>query len=951
MSRVAGRVEDFGLIGSFLEKHLVQENVNDLLCASTNSQWETVSSLQMTDYMEAISTSILVCNYPYHIHFNFGLLKYILYNSFYVAESFYAKGDFNQPQRDLVGSRVIKGVFRGLFPPKPFDQAEVKANLHVTGVLCDLKIESERMFVDACAVLADSGGAYEDQAVSIVLYGCTLAHWGWREPFRLARFLVMNPKEAKALSCLLKGLGWNGVQEGAVLCEANVLAGRGVGTVDLEHEASYRCKADEVRAGTYNPDEATLRLAIRAVLTEEIDRNHLVYEDEETWWSRRWLWCANGSHNRTAEAHATGVDSIIPDIVQRPTRQNFVAAKDKCSVGQWNGRVVATASTKYEHGKTRALFSCDTASYIAFERVLRPVEKAWRGVSAVLSPGEVGNYGMCERVRDMRSSGGVSVMLDYDDFNSQHSTRSMQMLFDELFLYIQEDCGLKERIISFFENTWLYYKGRCYGQSSGTLMSGHRATSFVNTVLNRAYLLVAYPELNKLRSIHVGDDVFIAAPDSGVAAAVLDAVGASGVRMNPTKQSIGRGVSEFLRMAIGADGTYGYVARSIASIISGNWVSEKRLSLDEAMNSLVNSSWSMINRGSGEKAVGCIVSAVLAHFSIEERVDEDYEAAVNRVVRDAKLDVSAIPAHLRDILFVGDIMDDVRHAQHAQNSLTIPQNRKLVAAVCNAGKAQLSDEVMAALAAKISPDDPQVALSCLVECRRLSKRYLSKSGLVLSSTGGGDKLSARRWLRDALTGVVGFREGPARQSSFVEMKIDLEPVGRRLSEPLKDKLVGLPQHSVDAYLREHVSRVEREAIASSSVDIVSKMKEAVYSKSFESAELHTPSWRMVSKRMWLFRQDQKSVSSSEIQRRPEEGGVLGRYPLLAFVKHALDKETLRDLVMIAGGDSRASDIRKEAWGPGTRGMVVVGSCVRSDAMSWSRRGTEMFLHMTWNMFF
>ncbi len=37
-------------------------------------------------------------------------------------------------------------------------------------------------------------------------------------------------------------------------------------------------------------------------------------------------------------------------------------------------------------------------------------------------------------------------------------------------------------------------------------MSGHRATTFINTVLNEAYILCAVPKVEEYR-LHVGDDV------------------------------------------------------------------------------------------------------------------------------------------------------------------------------------------------------------------------------------------------------------------------------------------------------------------------------------------------------------------------------------------------------------------------------------------------------------
>jgi len=98
---------------------------------------------------------------------------------------------------------------------------------------------------------------------------------------------------------------------------------------------------------------------------------------------------------------------------------------------------------------------------------------------------------------------------------------------------------------------------------------------------------------------------------------LLTEISTSGLAMNPTKQSVGFLSSEFLRVATGRHASYGYGARSIASLVSGNWVNVKALGPLEAITSVVGTCWAICNRFQSKTAVTLCASAVRSRAKLK----------------------------------------------------------------------------------------------------------------------------------------------------------------------------------------------------------------------------------------------------------------------------------------------------------------------------------------------
>jgi hypothetical protein len=241
---------------------------------------------------------------------------------------------------------------------------------------------------------------------------------------------------------------------------------------------------------------------------------------------------------------------------------------------------------------------------------MKPVEKSWKNRRAILDPGGLGTWKVGKRIRHMRKNGPINVMLDYDDFNSRHRLEFMAAVLEELCEHTGYDQELGAKLVGSLYDGTLSAGGTVLGRIAGTLMSGHRCTTFFNTVLNEAYIRYAFPRLDELQSMHVGDDVYISAPSYAIAQEVLACCEAAGLAMNPLKQSVGVYCAEFLRVAYGSGCARGYAARSVATCVNGNWVSDVRLNAEEGLKSIIGHAWTLCNRTANPELGAMLVSSV-----------------------------------------------------------------------------------------------------------------------------------------------------------------------------------------------------------------------------------------------------------------------------------------------------------------------------------------------------
>ncbi|AIW58883.1 RNA-dependent RNA polymerase [Eimeria tenella RNA virus 1] len=533
-----------------------------------------------------------------------------------VPESYLAEVAERISPRDVLSELIardssiaLRQELGRLFPRKRDPQSGRKANIYLDCLLADIRDIDPASHRQLCMMLsaAPPGAIHEDQVCNALIYAYSL--WRGREALLGAFCILVNLAEGgerlKHLSDILKASGSNTVFEWAQLCELNCLLGRGVGDTDLWSDAERRTRPEKDME--VELDRRRLSDAINAVLAEELGDEPLHADPIQDYWDRRFEWCVAGSHNHTTNAEGAFADvpATGPGGV-RMTRRMAMEHVDENALVTWDGHVQVSVVPKLEQGKTRAIYSCNTVSYAAFGRILRPAENRWAGRRVILDPGAGGNYGMFRRIRKAWPRAlGTALMLDYSDFNSQHTLAAQELvvkLLCDRFTNLEPDYS--ELLVSSLHKMDIYVHGKLVGRARRSLMSDHRGTSFINSVLNAAYIRYVLGEerYRKMQSFHVGDDVLMFCKDSVEAYGVIGAMEDAGFHLQRSKQSVGSKGFEFLRMAGTRSLAHGYVARSIASLVSGNWTTDWTYDPVATMHSFVQQARSLMNRSGNVSA-------------------------------------------------------------------------------------------------------------------------------------------------------------------------------------------------------------------------------------------------------------------------------------------------------------------------------------------------------------
>ncbi|AJA41109.1 RNA-directed RNA polymerase [Phomopsis vexans RNA virus] len=503
------------------------------------------------------------------------------------------------------------------FPPKNYAMAIEKANIYVDEIARDMYKHTPTELLRAGPYLRRlrDKGVTHDQAAGFLLYAATLSRW-CPHAYEWAYYAITDPAAAKEVSDYLKAVGANSSSYGALLVETDTLQGRGVPGTDLPSDSAKRCNLAALKEDMLAElDPVALRSAVRRVLRHELrhrDGNYaLDFPTLEEHWSSRWSWAVNGSHSSMVSKTVPMV-GVRGKHVHKYHRRAWLESVRDDPRPNWEGKTFVSCNPKLECGKTRAIYACDTVSYLAFEHLMAPVERAWQGRRILLNPGKGGSIGLAERVKRCRDRSGVSMMLDYTDFNSHHTTSAQQILIEETCALTGYPPDLTAKLVRSFELQDIYLSGKRVGRSAGTLMSGHRCTTYINSVLNMAYLMVVLGEdfVLERQSLHVGDDVYLGARDYPDAGHIITEVMRSPLRMNKSKQSVGHVGTELTRVASNKRDSFGYLARATANLIAGNWYSDSVMDPLEGFTTMLAGCRTLANRGHGMKAPLLLESAV-----------------------------------------------------------------------------------------------------------------------------------------------------------------------------------------------------------------------------------------------------------------------------------------------------------------------------------------------------
>ncbi len=506
---------------------------------------------------------------------------------------------------------------RKLFPLKQVAAAVTKTNLFFRDVADDLTSLISVKYVCMIANICKFYLFTNDQATGILIWMYALIRNNLLTPsnFVLAmRLIKMVAAGDKSLTEFLKMAGFTDVRV-ASLVEYNVLLGSGL-SMDLKEDAVRRIVGAQVKDDAVYLDAAKLRWALEKVKAEEMPLLPKGLDAEEHF-RNRWEWTVNGAHNSRIEKWM-GI-TMPRGFKNGIHRKVFFENIDYEDLLDWDGRCYASAALKpNDKGKARAIYSMDSRHYFYADTLVRPVEKIWNNNNVILNPGNLDE----ERVREWflaRVGKGLFVCADFKDMNALHTLESMKMVCEVMFA--SADKRVLAPFLASFDKTEVYVEGECLGVLRSGLMSGTRLTAFMNSVLNRAYFYYIYgDEFSKWDALHVGDDVVFFVKDSLLGgrdeAWFKSTLEESGFGFQPNKQSIGRHHIEFLRIHHRQDFSCGYLNRSISGLVSGNWVGEARLRLNEAVEAYYAHAYRLYMRSGGLDLGKMMITTVMRRLGM-----------------------------------------------------------------------------------------------------------------------------------------------------------------------------------------------------------------------------------------------------------------------------------------------------------------------------------------------
>jgi hypothetical protein len=378
--------------------------------------------------------------------------------------------------------------------------------------------------------------------------------------------------------------------------ECDVLVNRMEGTPDWEAEREHRLHPDLARVSAEEAYTTAFNLFRD---TDETKKKPMRY-DWEKFWDARWQWSASGSvHSQYAE----DLKYVMP---QRELKNKFITLINHPDVKltHFTSRqpsLHAWSSVKYEWGKVRAIYGTDLTSYVLTHFAFFNCEDtlpAHFPVGSKARPSYV-NARISSLLKD-----ALPFCIDYEDFNSQHSIPAMQAVMqayiDANSRHMSKDqIAAAQWAIQSVGNTVVHDNmgTKTTYQAQGSLMSGWRLTTFINSVLNYVYTKkIIGMQDTVYRSVHNGDDVLIGAKNFKMTVDAVKNAELLNIRLQRTKSSFG-GIAEFLRVDH-IRGSHGqYLTRNIATLVHSRIESKLAISLVDVVDAFEERIAEYISRG------------------------------------------------------------------------------------------------------------------------------------------------------------------------------------------------------------------------------------------------------------------------------------------------------------------------------------------------------------------
>nr|WIL96218.1 RNA-dependent RNA polymerase [Carrot-associated toti-like virus] len=451
----------------------------------------------------------------------------------------------------------------------------------------------------------------------------------------------------KELSTPLKSMHRHDMLDLTQLFELQVLVNRGIGKVDWKAEKEHRTRPDTI---DYDPMEVYIEA--RKLFSKGKSRGFQYPKMQlDKYLAARWEWVPTGS------VHSQ-YDDDKPYIAQDYRhRSKFVTlnkmdAKQISSFLNRKPEIQAWASVKYEWAKQRAIYGVDLTSSVITNYAMFRCEDVLRHHFPIGSEADATR--VHKRLTYMLKD-TESFCYDFDDFNAQHATSSMKSVLYAYYDEFKPDMDINQiramewvcdSVDNMIVNNNEVSPPDRY-KLNGTLLSGWRLTTFMNTVLNYIYFKIskALEQPGVVDSVHNGDDVLLSIRNLKAAVLVESKMKKLGARAQATKCNV-FSIGEFLRVdhkiskekGIGAQ----YLSRAAATLVHSRVESQAPLRLVEAIKASYTRS--------REAAVRSTESPDIAAAF--------FDMSVNRLSKIFGVDSSKVRQLAKQHLVVGGIRDD-----------------------------------------------------------------------------------------------------------------------------------------------------------------------------------------------------------------------------------------------------------------------------------------------------
>lgn len=367
------------------------------------------------------------------------------------------------------------------------------------------------------------------------------------------------------------------------LFEIDVLVNRMDGDVDWDSEKEHRVNP---RLANVDP-RMVYKKAMQIFAHGRVDKPKYLGITKKQFVKMRWQWTPAGSfYSQYKEDEEYRAPTW--DMNNKLFAVSRMSALHVNKMLDREPAMSATTSTKYEWGKTRAIYGCDITSFM---QATFGFWKAEETLPVYFPVGQNSDNAAVARAVGGTIAGKTPFCFDFEDFNSQHSTEAMQsvlMAWRDTYSgeMTSEQAAACDWVISSLDNVTVNViksgqKVDSY-KLAGTLLSGWRLTSFVNTVLNKIYCMHLTEDDDTIKSVHNGDDILLGIRSLAQAQTMLRNAKKYSIRAQASKCALG-GLAEFLRVdyaeGIGAQ----YVTRAIATLVHARIESKEPKSIISEM--------------------------------------------------------------------------------------------------------------------------------------------------------------------------------------------------------------------------------------------------------------------------------------------------------------------------------------------------------------------------------